>query len=653
MAINLLVPDEWLRDFLDTDATPKEIEKYLSLCGPSVEKTDYQSETSIYHIEVTTNRVDTASVYGIAREAFAILPRFGIRANLVKIKPKLKHKFTPKVDYLVAKVDPKLCPRFTAVLIKNVKVGQSPNWIKKRLEWVGVRPINNVVDISNYIMHEIGQPVHTFDYDKIMGSKMILRTSKKGEVITTLDGISYKLPGEDIVIEDGEGRLIDLAGIMGGLNSAVDDNTKNVLLFVQTYNPVAIRKTSMSLAKRTEAVELFEKGLDTELVTLGIYRGIELFETLTDGKPDKNVLDIYPSRYQPKKLKASLEFIEKIVGTSIVKSEISRLLSALGFEAKWKWNQLEVIVPSYRASDINIPEDIVEEIARIYGYHNLPSELMSGKLPQKLFDSPFKFENKIKNLLKGFGGVEVYTLSLVGEQNINSNKALKLKNPLGSETEYLRINLMPSLVSAANTNKGEREPFHLFEVSNVYIPKKNNLPDEKMYLAGIFQNYSYREAKGIIEAFLEVLNIEAHFSQSDASDFLPSQRLEIQFRNNYLGQFGVLENGLIYYEFETRALQKASKAFPTFTPLPKYPAQIEDITLTLPEKTKVGELIQSIKSVDKNVRSVELFDIYKDSYTFRIKYQHSDKTLTNKEILAVRNKILKIVREKYGAILKE
>ncbi|MEK7188784.1 MAG: phenylalanine--tRNA ligase beta subunit-related protein [Patescibacteria group bacterium] len=297
--MNILIPDKWLREFLKTLASPAQISEYLSLCGPAVERINETSYGPVYYFEVTTNRVDSVSIYGVAREAAAILPRFGIKARLHSVKVG-EFKFSQKVKYLKAIVDKKLCSRFTAALIKNVIIKPSPKQIQDKLTAVGVRAINNVVDISNYVMHELGQPVHTFDYDKIKGAKMILRESEKGEKITTLDGKTYLLPGEDIVIEDGQKRLIDLAGIMGGENSAVDSNTKNVLLFVQTYNPLNIRRTSMSLAKRSEAAVLFEKDLDPELVSVGIGRTIDLFVKLTGGVPEKEILDFTTlKRLQP------------------------------------------------------------------------------------------------------------------------------------------------------------------------------------------------------------------------------------------------------------------------------------------------------------------------------------------------------------------
>ncbi|MBI4157733.1 phenylalanine--tRNA ligase subunit beta, partial [Candidatus Woesebacteria bacterium] len=550
--MNILVPDNWLRVFLKTKATPKQIAEGLSLCGPSVEKVEERKTGPIYHIEITTNRVDAASIYGIAREAAAILPRFKFQAKLNPIKA-TNLNLSKKVDYLNVEVDPKLCLRFTAVLIRGVKIADSPNWLKERLESVGVRAINNVVDISNYIMHEIGQPVHTFDYDKIVGAKMVLRKSARGEKIKTLDGNEHTLSGGDIVIEDGGGKLIDLAGIMGGRNSAVEADTKNILLFVQTYNPVNIRRTSMSLAIRTEAAVLFEKALDTELVALGVSRGIDLFKELTGGSPEKKILDIYPSPYKKKYIKLDYHLLLKKLGLDLPRIEISKILESLGFESTSQGNSFSVSVPSFRSSDIETPEDISEEVARIYGYHNFPSTLMGGIIPEPLPNPPFSFEERLRSLISGWGGIETFTLSLVpGEWE---ERALKLKNPLGAESEYLRTSLLNSLVSAANQNSGTSEPFHLFEIANVYLPRKGDLPEEKMMLAGIFANEGFRKAKGLLEALGESVNIRVTFKQEDSKNFLPSHRLEIYSGTNYLGQFGQLEKkGYFYYELEIETL---------------------------------------------------------------------------------------------------
>lgn len=651
--MDIKILDSWLREFLETKAKPAEFQKYLSLCGPSVERIEKFGSDYIYDIEVTTNRIDTASVYGIAREASAILPRFGVTAKLGRLKTTSKDNvFVKNVKYLDVTIDPKLCKRFTAVLIKDVKMGDSPETVKTRLESAGVRSINNIVDISNYIMIELGQPVHTFDYDKIKGHKMILRESRRGEVITTLDSKKFTLNGGDIVIEDGEKRLIDLAGVMGGNLSAVDNNTKNVLLFVQTYDPVHVRKTSMGLAQRTMAATIFEKGTDTELVVPAILKGIDLFKSMCKGEVEKEIIDIYPHPFKSKKISLDLNFIERHLGVSISKKDISSYLTSLEFENSWSGNKLEVNVPSFRSLDVTGPEDVIEEIARIYGYHNMPSEIMTGKLTGRSTLPQFAFEEKIKNYLSGWGGVEVYTLSLVSKDYVSEN-ALKLKNPLGSDSEYLRTSLMPSLISAASENTGTFESFYLFEMSNIYIPRKNELPEERLMLAGVFEGYKYRDAKGIVEALLEKLHLDVYFDTVESKGFAAGKCVSIVVGSNTIGLLGYPENSnRIYYELDVQKLFKLAQKNSEYKEISKYPAQVEDITLVFPEKTKMGEVGNSIAS-NPLVKDWELTGTYKGSFTFRIWYQDSKKTLTDPEVEKERTKILQKLKEKFGGQTKE
>ncbi len=643
--MDLLVPDEWLRDFLDTKANASEIAKYLSLCGPSVEKIEKINNSEVYSIEVTTNRSDLMGIYGLAREASAILPRFGIKAKFKELQEDKNFEFTSKVSYISAKVDNKLCPRFSASLIRNVNISDSPEWIKKRLELVGLRPINNIVDISNYIMHELGQPTHTFDYDKIKGQKMFLRASVKGEEIITLDGQKLILPGGDIVIEDGQGRLIDLAGIMGGLNSAVDEKTKNILFFVQTYNPSTIRKTSMRLSKRTEASSIFEKSPDTQLVKIAMLRGISLIQKISGGQPDKKILDIYPHPPKPKSLNISLSFIEERLGEKIHPNEVINILKSLGFGITNPKNFFRINVPSFRSNDINIPEDIVEEVARIYGYQNLPTTPLRGEIPDPLPNPIFDFEKKLKILLKGLGGVEVYTLSLVSKEDVAGN-ALKIKNPLGEDTQYLRTSLVPSLIKAADQNLGYEDKFHLFEIANVYLPKNKELPEEKIMLASIFKGFSFREVKGITEALLEELRIKAEFEVKETEPIL---KLNIKSGNADLGEFGILhDKNYIYWEFGVEVLKSLFKPHPTFRPIAKYPAQVEDLTFIIPTRIRIGEIISFIKNQSKLINKCELKDIFDNNFTFRIWYQHPKKTLTDQEVKRVREYILERLKGKYG-----
>ena len=654
--MDLLIPNSWLKKHLDTKATTKQIAKYLSLCGPSIERTKKTPDGAfVYNVEVTTNRVDTASILGIAREASAILPRFGIVAKLKTEKNQklqVNYKFKNKVKYLDVKVDEKLCPRFTAVLIKNVIVKDSPKNIKDLLEKVEVRPINNIVDVSNYIMHELGQPVHTFDYGKIQDHRMTLRSSTKSEQITTLDGKKFKLDGGDIVIEDGSGSLIDLCGIMGGQNSAIDSNTKNILLFVQNYNQHKIRKTSMELGQRSEAAVLFEKGLDSENVRPAILSAIEMIEKLSGGKAEKEVLDIYPLTYKTKTVITTKDEIDKIIGISIPRKDIVKYMSDLGFEVKQQGVTLLFSVPSWRADDIDIKEDIAEEIARIYGYHNLPCILMRGVIPAPRSNPEFAIEKKIKLTLQSLGAIEIYNLSLVDRGDI------KLKNPLGPDTGFLRNNLKDSLINNIKDNPQEKGYIHMFEVSNIYLPIKNALPNEKLTLAGIIKNGEYRGNKGILEKLLEKLNIDYTSKLEDYKDYLPNQRIEVYSGKNKIGEYGNLESEYFYYEFYVQNLISSKKIERKYKEVAKYPPQVEDLTLVIPEKTYIGEVMNFISDFDISnqhsccISNLQLVDIYENNFTFNIEYQSKDHTLTDKEVEQIRNKILSSLKSKFGISIK-
>lgn len=663
--MNISIPHSWLTEFLETNAHPEKIGECLSLSGPTVERIEKTKDDWIFHIEVTTNRVDLMSVYGIAREASVILPQFGYKTRL---KPYLKgqalenFKAWPSRKALDLQIvnNPILCRRILALKLEGVKLGPSPSWLAERLLKVGQRPLNNAVDITNYVMWEIGHPIHVFDYDRLINKKIVVREAKIGESLITLDGVKHALNGGEVVFDDGIGEIIDLPGIMGTANSVVTPNTKNVLLWIESIDPDRIRRASMGLGIRTQAAILNEKQVDPELGLFAILRASDLFQKVTKAKPASQLLDIYPKPFKTKKIRTSLEFINKRLGIDLDKNHIKHILRGLAFNASWKGDSLFVSVPSFRRHDIELPEDILEEVARIYGYHNLPSQLMQGEIPDSPVDTPFKFESKIKNFLKGVGGVEVYTSSLVSEIQVNPTLALMLKNPLGIDSSYLRTTLAPSLIDAAYENKHTKEPFHLFEVANVYLPRRSKaktglpqLPDEKMILAGIFNQYNFRDAKGIVESLLLDNKIDFSFEPLDSTFIAAGRRVEIRSGKLFLGQFGILDGeDYMYYEFDCETLRSVSAATIPYKPLPKYPPQIEDITLVLPQRTKVGEVINSLKSVSAFVNEVELIDIYKDAYTIRIWYQNPKKTLSDAEVEEIRKSILSVVKKKFGAILK-
>lgn len=604
--MNLTLPHSWLKEYLTTNASPPKIAECLSLCGPSVEKLTKTKDDYIYELEVTTNRVDMMSVLGIAREAAAILPQFGFQAKFMS--PKAPAGFNPAGQFpLKVQVDHRLCPRFAAVVIKNVTLKPSPLKIKDRLEKSGVRSLNNVVDISNYLMHAFGQPVHTFDFDKIK-STMILRLSRPGETITTLDEKTFTLPGGDIVIEDGTKKLIDLCGIMGGFNSAIDDHTKNVLLFVQTYDPVRIRQTSMKLAQRTEAAVIFEKSPDPEQVMPVLIQGIQLFKQLADAKQGSKIIDLYPHPYQPKTVTAPLQLIKQQLGVEISQLEVDKILHSLGF--------INGRVPSWRAKDIDIPEDIVEEVARIYGYHRLPSEIMATPIPTNYPDTHFELEYKIKTWLAGMGLTEIYTNSLVSH---NRPGQLKIKNALSTDWQYLRNSLIPS----------HTQSFPAFEIAHIYLPRQQaglprpgKLPEEKLQL--IISGFTdFSKLKGVVDALFAKLH-------------LPISHTDFTAANAVIDLEPVLNQATFY---------------PTYKPLSSYAPIIEELTFTLPERTYLGPVIQTIKNINHSVASVHLYSCFENNFTFRITYQSLTKQLSTTIIVPIRKKIVQTLAKKFNAIL--
>jgi len=682
--MNILIPHSWLKEYLETESTPDKIANCLSLCGPSVEKINKVTNDSVYDIEITTNRVDAMSVAGLAREAAAILPQFGITAKF-KNNPyevtnkKLKAVSQDKKLKVIIK-DNLLCPRFTAVILENITIKASPKLIQDRLSMVGMRSLNNIVDISNYLMHELGQPVHIFDYDKIAKRTMILRESKKGEKITTLDGKKHLLPGGDIVIEDGEGKIIDLCGIMGGQNSAVDENTKTVLLFVQNYEPTHIRKTSMKLAHRTQAATLFEKNLDPELVMPTIIKGIQLIKEVAGGQLAGNIIDLYPIPFKQKQFRVSLQLIELRLGVKINLNQIIKMLQALGFKPRATSQYLTIKIPSWRANDIEIPEDIIEEVARIYGYHNLPSVLPPLYRQPRKPKTIFEWEEKTKDLLKNWGLAETYTYSMQSDNQLMNfdlkiENHLKLKNPLSSEWVYLRTSLTPSILSVIKENLGREEEIKIFELANIYLPWPNNLPKEIPVLNIAFSGEKNNErlfykVKGICEALFSELKIKGikyqNFLESGKrKEFIPGRTTTIFYETKnqkqllgYLGElqtkilinFGI-EQKVVIAEVDFNQLASLATNKQTYHPIPKYPAVIEDLSFILPLKTPVDKLINKIKKTNVLIDKVNLINIYKNVRTFKIYYQDKSKPLTAEQVAEIRKNIV-VNLQKIGVNLK-
>ena len=647
--MTIKIVDSWLREFLDTEASANQIVNQLSLTSVSVERTEKAGDDTIYDIEVTTNRPDLMSVIGIAKEASAVLSEQGISARFLPKKlPKIP---LANISFPIEIINnPKLINRIMAVVLE-VEIGQSPKQIKDRLEFSSIRSLNNIIDVTNYVMREIGHPAHVFDFDLLNTKKMIIRESKQGEVITTLDGKQYRLLGGDIVADNGKGEIIDLLGIMGTANSVVQENTKRILFFLDNNNPRNIRQTSMSLGIRTEAAIINEKGIDPELMPHALYRGIELYQKIAKGKVVSKIFDYYPSKQKKRFINISQEKINKVIGIEIGLQKSSEILEKLGFEVKKLANTLEVKIPSIR-NDVVFEEDLIEEIARVYGYHKLPI-MIPAFLNNKAqsYANEFYFEERVKNSLKYWGYTEVYTYSLVSEDLYEGpiEKAVKIKNPLNEDSIYLRNSIVPSLLRVIDNNKN-RETIKIFELANTYHRKEKNLPEETLKLSGAIknQNVSFFEAKGLIEALFEDLGIKNYkFKQRKEG-----LGVDLLIGTNEIGYIEILNQNTIDFELNFESILEHASLRKAYKQLAKFPSIIEDMTFVLDEGINTEQIIEEIKLQSFLISAVSLKDEFENSKTFHIIYQAEDKNLTNKEVAEIRNQIIKAVSEKFKASVK-
>lgn len=649
--MNILVPYSWLKDHLKTNVSAEELQRLLSLSGPSVERIEKVQGDDVFEIEVTTNRMDSASIRGIAREASVILPQATQKAELLHIpsyvpkKDELSHDSTQFPIHITN--DEVLCPRVTCVIL-NVKTKASPKWMQTRLEQVGIRSLNNLIDVTNYVMTEIGQPTHVFDADRL-GHTMIIRESKKGETLVTLDDKKHTLLGGDIVVDNGKGELVDLIGIMGTANSVVTNNTKRILFFIEHANPIRIRKTSMGLAIRTNAAQLNEKMLDPNLVMDAMLRGIALFQEVADATLESPILDLYAHPVLPKTIELSQKKTETYLGISLPIQTQVDILKGLGCEVVKKSETLHVTVPTLRP-DLEIPVDLVEEIARMYGYHNLPSTLMDTRLPMSYpKETNFALEHDVKQFLANIGWQEVYTYSAVSadlaqQSGVLVEKHLTLANPLNDEHVYMRQSLVPSHIEVIEKNK-HLSSVSIFELANVYIPHAQDLPDESLCLT-MTSNDAFRKVKGSVESLLAHL-----FIPTDNISFLEygEHHAKILVEKKQIGTL-IFEPGrsLTIAEFVWKELLHIAKKHPTYRPISQFSPILEDLTFTLPHGVKVGEILFTVKNLHPSIRTVVVKDVYKHNVTLSVQYLLEDKQMTGDNVIPVRKKIVDVVKQQWG-----
>ncbi|MGJ7043921.1 phenylalanine--tRNA ligase subunit beta [Thermoanaerobacterium thermosulfurigenes] len=634
----------------------------------------------VIEFEITPNRPDCLSVVGIAREAAATY-RKSYSTPEVKIS-----EVDDKNPATVTVEADDLCFRYVARVIRNAKIGPSPMWMQMRLLKAGIRPINNIVDVTNYVMMELGQPLHAFDLDKVKNRHIIVRRAKEGEKLTTLDDKERILDRDMLVIADEE-RAIGLAGVMGGQNTEITDDTVNILIESANFKGSNIRYTSRKLGLRSEASSRFEKGLDPEITVLACNRAAQLMAELSGGEILEGLLDVYPKPVTEKVLSVRYERINKLLGTNLSCQEMKEILSFLDFGAICDGENLIVKVPAFR-SDIDGEADIAEEIGRMYGYNNIEDTLLKGtQITAGVKTREQKLEDTVKDVFLSCGLNEVITTSFMGMKDLDRinlpddsylRNAVKIMNPLGEDQAYMRTTLLPFMLNVAYTNYSRKVPeFKAFEISRVFIPKSlpvEELPTEikSSIIAMYGQDVDFLTIKGVVEELLDVLNIKnVKYVRSQNPAYHPGRSADVIVEDEKICVFGELSpdvaenydiNKRVYVaEVNLELLFKHANDEKVYKPLPKYPAVERDIAVLVDKNTFVADIESVIRKVGgKLVDDVKLFDVYegenipdgKKSVAFSIWYRSYDKTLTDEEVSKVHDKIVMSLNEELGAQLR-
>ncbi len=631
---------------------------------------------AVVEFEITPNRPDCLSIIGLAREAAAT---YDVPLNLHTpvVKGGGDGNLMDLLDVDVPADD--LCPRYTARMVRNVKIAPSPKWMRERLRASGVRPINNIVDITNYVMLEYGQPMHAFDYRYVEGGKIIVRRATEGEVVTTLDGNPHTLNASNLVIAD-ESRAVGIAGIMGGLNSEIREDTVDVVFESANFNGTSIRKTALALGMRTEASAKFEKGLDAMNTLPAVERACELVELLGAGEVLDGVIDILNYVPHPTVLDLRPDKINALLGTDIDTARMIAILENIGFTVEGE----QVTVPSWRA-DVAHYSDLAEEVARFYGYNNIPITAMRGETTQGGFSPNELLERKLGTLCRAMGHHEIITYSFISPTYYDKirlpedsplRQSLTILNPLGEDTSIMRTTVLPSMLEILARNFNFRnKAVSLYELGRTYFVKENGLAEEPKVLSlGAYgQNVSFFTLKGRVEQLLSKLRVEnvrfvpvqnnpSYHTGRCAEVFLGDIRLGVlgQIHPLVAQNYGV-DVDLYCAELSFDVLFAQQGDTPLYTPLPKFPAMTRDIAVLVDKGVTVGQLSDCIrKSSEGLLREVALFDIYtgdklpenKKSVAFNLVLRAEDRSLTSAEADAEMTAILSGLKNDLDAVLR-
>lgn len=669
----------WLKDLISGRLpSPDKLAELLTMHSFEVDELKKAGGDWLIGIDVLPNRAsDCFSHLGIAREC-AVITETKLKER--KEKSKEERNLKAKGFVRVEVQGKKACLRYAARVVVGVKVGPSPKFIQERLKVCGLRPINNIVDIANYVMLETGQPLHAFDGEKLDGKKIIVRFAKKGERITTLDGEKYNLDKDILVIADNK-RPIAIAGIKGGKEPEIDKKTKIIVIESANFNSRVIRKGSKKLNLRTDASLRFEHGIDPNLTEIAINQTASLIAKMAGGKVAQDLVDYYPKKVLPKKINLDLNYVETLLGVKIPRGEITRILKSLGFiTVKSSNTKILVEVPTRRL-DVLLPEDLIEEIGRIYGYEKIPAKMPLVALsPPKKNDLIF-WENFSKRILKELGFTEIYNYSFISEKmkevfRYKSEQLIEIENPVSVDQKYLRPSLVPNLMVNLRRNLKNFDNIKIFELGKIY--QKNKISEKRILSGTILRKESkstaelFFETKGVIDSLLNQLGIsnvwydsyQATPEDSRISLWQLKKSAEIKVDRAEIGFLGeispqILEKlkmneKLIFFEIDFEKIAKLSLEEQEFRPLSRYPAAIRDLAVLVPRGVLVEEVLNRINTAGgRVVRDVDLFDIYegqelpdgKKNLAFHIIYQAEDRTLKSAEIDEIQQKIIKALEK--------
>jgi phenylalanyl-tRNA synthetase beta chain len=637
----------------------------------------------VIELNVTPNRPDCLGVIGVAREV-AVL----VRSSLHKPEIKLQ-ELGPPIEELasVEIVDADLCPRYTARVIQGVRLGPSPWWLVQRLEAVGIRSINNIVDVTNYVMLETGQPLHAFDYDRLAGGKIVVRRARKGQRFVTLDEKEHVLDDDTLMICDAQ-QPVAIGGVMGGFDSEVGESTRNVLLESAYFDPTGIRRTAKKLGINTEASRRFERGTDPNGIDYALHRATQLIQEIAGGKVARGFADAYPKPIQPKQVPLRLSRVNLLLGSFVPRDEVVDILTRLEFTLEGE-ETLQVTVPTFRP-DITREVDLIEEVARIYGYEKIPEKTKDQLELLQPLNLRERGTQVVRDTLVGLGFHEVLTYSMV-HQNVAAlfqpeQAKVHLANPLSEELSTLRPSLVPGLLSVVQWNVNRKRPnLRLFEIGDVFWREGEGEPIvERTHLAGAItgkavshnwsapdREYDFYDLKGMLEAFFGHLSV-AEFrlapGQSHATD---RQTLRITVDGEDLGYLGRIRSDLLQpwdleqpvfaFEIDLQKLLEHLHFERTYQPIPRFPAVERDLSVVVDEKIQAGDLLEALRrSGGELLRSVELFDVYtgepipsgKKSLSFSLRFASNERTLTEEEVDQLISEILRDLAEAFGATLR-